>query len=410
MTFIGQISPESPQALGDGDVTNLERRIDELLHSRLSTLRMPDDIRLMFARRVRKNAAKTTAAWCHWVGFLVLINSIFDYFVAPINVFPVLLGFRATIALTLAIAGWLFGRDRLLPLAPLYIGLPCILSVVFAGLGGLIAHDPALLVRYMDNALIVVASAIVFVGLDMRFNFALAGICLPLIALFLNLSGVRPFAAQLQFWFFDGSTIFMLIYGRNIQNLVLARMFLLNMREELRNSKARARQDQLSSIAYVDTLTDIPNRRYFEEICASMMTSSKNLLPLSICMIDIDHFKMLNDQLGHLQGDRCLKLVATAIRNNMRGAADIVARFGGEEFVIVLPGTTRDTACEVADRVRAAVMDLRHANPGSPFGVVTISVGVASIADAPLNVLLLLQNADHALYQAKMSGRNRICT
>jgi diguanylate cyclase (GGDEF)-like protein len=127
-------------------------------------------------------------------------------------------------------------------------------------------------------------------------------------------------------------------------------------------------------------------------------------------MIDIDHFKTLNDTLGHLQGDRCLKLVAAAIRNNLRSPADVVARFGGEEFVILLQNTDLNAASEVAERIRRAILDLAHPNPDAPGGIVTASVGIAELKSAPLVIQTLLDTADHALYRAKQSGRNRVST
>jgi diguanylate cyclase (GGDEF)-like protein len=187
-------------------------------------------------------------------------------------------------------------------------------------------------------------------------------------------------------------------------------MFLLNMRDELREAQARARHEKLSSIAYTDKLTDIPNRRYFDEICASMSETTKHLLPLALCMIDIDHFKRLNDKLGHLQGDRCLKLVAAAIRNNLRGQSDILARYGGEEFVLLLPGTDLAAAYDIAERVRAAIVALDHPNPGAPQSVVKVSIGVAELLTPPIALQTLLQSADQALYRAKLSGRNRVST
>jgi diguanylate cyclase (GGDEF)-like protein len=410
MTFIGQIGRPDSAPASEAPTQNLEQRIDALLRMRLSELKLPPDIKPLFNRRISNNARKTTTAWCFWVGFLVLLNGVFDAFVAPPALFTTLLAFRFIIGAALGAAGWLYQAKRFERLAPLYLALPCILSVVLAGVGGLLAHDPELMTRYLNDAVIVVASAGMFVGLGMPFCFTLAGICLPLIAVFLSISGLHPIAAQLQISFFDCCTVLFLIYGRYMQNLVLARMFLLNMRDELRNSQANLRHAELSSIAYEDPLTEIPNRRYFDEICASMSETTKNLLPLSLCMIDIDHFKLLNDKLGHLQGDRCLKLVAATIRASLRGHADIVARFGGEEFVLLLPGTNLNAAYEIAERVRAAVMELGHHNPGSPFGVVTASIGVAELANRPLNVMQLLQQADHALYRAKISGRNRIST
>jgi diguanylate cyclase (GGDEF)-like protein len=125
-------------------------------------------------------------------------------------------------------------------------------------------------------------------------------------------------------------------------------------------------------------------------------------------MIDIDHFKRLNDSLGHLQGDRCLRLIANTIRHNLRGK-DIVVRYGGEEFVLVLPGTDAERAAEIAGRIRVAIAGLEHQNPGSPHRIVTASIGVAMVESHPVNIEALIERADAALYRAKNDGRNTVC-
>jgi diguanylate cyclase (GGDEF)-like protein len=410
MTFIGKIGRPEAIDMQEDSVPDLEQRIDELLRVKLRNLKIPRDIKPLFDRRLRGNLRKSTAAWCFWVAVLVLVNTAFDVLMLPANLLPLVFLFRITLGGSLGAAGWLFQHDILRRFAPFYIGLPCVLAVTFAGTAGLLAHEPDLLARYMNDALIVVASAIMFVGLDMSFALTLGAICLPLMAGFLLAAHLHPAAAGPQEIFFDSCTIGALIYGRHMQSLVLSRMFLLNMRDELRNSDAKARHAQLSSIAYTDPLTEIANRRYFDEICAKLDDTTPGLLPVSICMIDIDHFKSLNDRLGHLQGDRCLKLIAATIRNNLRSRSDILARFGGEEFVLLLPATDIDTAYEIAERIRAAIVDLAHAHPGSPIGVVTASMGVSEQQKGPLNLQTLLQNADHALYRAKITGRNRVST
>ncbi|MDE8348822.1 MAG: GGDEF domain-containing protein, partial [Acidocella sp.] len=136
--------------------------------------------------------------------------------------------------------------------------------------------------------------------------------------------------------------------------------------------------------------------------------TTKNLIPLSICMIDIDKFKSLNDQLGHLRGDHCLRVVADTIRNNLRGKSDILIRYGGDEFLLILPGTDGVRAVEVAERVLAAITDLQHANPGSPFGIITASIGVYTHLSHPISGDTLIEHADTALYRAKTAGRNRV--
>jgi diguanylate cyclase (GGDEF)-like protein len=413
MAFVKNIDLFGTPAAEESNVAgaslpDLEQRIDALLRVRISQTRMPPDIKRLFIHRIRSNTRKTSTAWCFWVAGLIMLNAGFDYFTAPHSLFLTLVGFRLIISGSLIGSGVLLNRDILPALNPLYLGVPCVLAVILAGVGGLISGDASQLTRYLNEAAVAPESAIMFIGLDMVFNFSVAAVCLPLITGFLLASHLQPFAARLQLPFFDACTMFALIYARHVQNLILRRLFLVNMRDELRNSKARLRQAQLSSLAYTDKLTDIPNRLYFEEICAAMSETTGNLLPLSLCMIDIDHFKKLNDSLGHLQGDRCLKLVAATIRNNLRNRSDIVARFGGEEFVVLLPGANMAGAWDSAERIRLAVMNLAHTNPGSPSGVVTVSIGVAEIPAPPLNVTLLLQHADQALYRAKLSGRNRI--
>jgi diguanylate cyclase (GGDEF)-like protein len=407
MAFIGKISQPAPEV---PVVPNLEQRIEALLRVKLSRLKMPEDIKPLFTARTRNNIRKIAAAWSFWVGFLILINSAFDYYDVPRHLFVTDMACRLILFFSFAGAGLLIHRDIVVRLTPILIALPCLLTVACAGIVGLLSNDPDLLCRYHYEALIVVATALMFIGLQMKLDIILVALVLPMQSGFILASCITPFAAQLQTIFFDACTLTALIYGRHVQNLVLTRMFLLNMRDELRNVEANMRHEQLSSIAYTDPLTEIPNRRYFDEICASMSDTTKNLLPLSICMIDVDHFKLLNDKLGHLQGDRCLKLIAATIRANLRNPSDIVARFGGEEFVLLLPGTAMNAAYEVAERIRAAIMDLDHPNPGAPSGIITASIGVAELAKPPIILHPLLQNADHALYRAKISGRNRVST
>ena len=206
---------------------------------------------------------------------------------------------------------------------------------------------------------------------------------------------------------FYASVMAGIVYGKHIQDFYRFRVFVLQMREELRIEAATRRNEQLSSIAYTDRLTDVPNRRYFDEITETINADPGVVLPLAVCMLDIDHFKNLNDQLGHLQGDRCLRVVATTIRNHLRHNGDIVARFGGEEFVLLLPNTDAAAAREVAERVREAVLLLNHPNPGTALERVSISAGLAVACTAGA-VAGLLQEADGALYRAKAGGRNRV--
>jgi len=132
---------------------------------------------------------------------------------------------------------------------------------------------------------------------------------------------------------------------------------------------------------------------------------------LSLMIIDVDHFKLYNDSYGHLDGDECLKRVATAIGRGVRRASDLLARYGGEEFVLVLPETDADSALIVAAAIHASLSDEAIPHKSSPVvDWVTVSIGVASCVPAIGTVAeLLLGHADEALYVAKQGGRNRTC-
>lgn len=125
-------------------------------------------------------------------------------------------------------------------------------------------------------------------------------------------------------------------------------------------------------------------------------------------MADVDHFKQFNDKFGHLTGDQVLRLVAVAMKHNVKGQ-DVVARYGGEEFVIALPDTTLRSAAAVADQIRRAVMakELMKRSSGERLGRVTISVGIAQLHGSD-TAQSLIERADACLYAAKRQGRNRI--
>ena len=130
--------------------------------------------------------------------------------------------------------------------------------------------------------------------------------------------------------------------------------------------------------------------------------------PLSLLMADIDHFKTFNDQYGHLTGDQVLRLVALAVKQNVKGR-DVAARYGGEEFIVALPNTALQSAITVADHIRRAVMtkELMRRSNGERLGRVTISIGAAVLHPGD-TAQLLIERADKCLYAAKRNGRNRV--
>jgi diguanylate cyclase (GGDEF)-like protein len=167
---------------------------------------------------------------------------------------------------------------------------------------------------------------------------------------------------------------------------------------------------KLQQLSEIDALTGIANRRRFEDtLTREWRRATRDQLPLSLVMIDIDYFKSYNDTYGHQLGDECLRRVATEIREAITRPGDLVARYGGEEFAAVLPSTPAKGAFAVAELLRLRVERIATRHQTSPLGVVTISVGVASMTPGESFAKeTLVAAADGALYAAKRAGRNRV--
>ena len=168
--------------------------------------------------------------------------------------------------------------------------------------------------------------------------------------------------------------------------------------------------NELYTLATKDQLTGVLNRRSFEELLGrEVLRAIEHNLPLSVIMIDIDHFKQYNDTYGHLQGDVALKTVTRVVESNSR-TEDFVARYGGEEFIVVLPGIKIDKAVEIAEKMRKSVADTKITASSKDipegFEKATISLGVASLGKEGIKDML--ERADKALYEAKREGRNKI--
>ncbi len=179
-----------------------------------------------------------------------------------------------------------------------------------------------------------------------------------------------------------------------------------NARRELRDANTK-----LERQAATDGLTGIPNRHCFDGVLAREWSRhERSELPLSVAMIDADFFKAFNDEYGHLAGDECLRAVARAIRASVRRPSDFCARFGGEEFAVVLPNTDAEGAIRVAEMICMHVRNAAIPHPRSGVSrFVTVSIGLATIVPSSDRTRQeFLHDVDMALYRAKESGRNQI--
>jgi diguanylate cyclase (GGDEF)-like protein len=194
-----------------------------------------------------------------------------------------------------------------------------------------------------------------------------------------------------------------------IANYTLEREYRLNYLQRvhgrIQGAKLAATVEQLHDLSQHDALTGLNNRRALDTQLDDLCARSE---PFSVIILDVDSFKQFNDQYGHQVGDDCLRRVAAMLRASLRRTSDSVARLGGEEFAVVLPGTKLIDACTMAERMRKSILDLRIPHVGSPTDdVVSISAGVSE-AKIPATPDEVLTSADKALYQAKAEGRNRV--
>jgi diguanylate cyclase (GGDEF)-like protein len=215
----------------------------------------------------------------------------------------------------------------------------------------------------------------------------------------------------------------MLITGSNLlHRIVIEQIFLavalftcfpvaalLEERKELEISLQKSEQ-QYRELANADALTGLANRRGFDErLEEEWSRAERRGESLALLLIDVDLFKSYNDIYGHIGGDTCLRCIARVIAGTLQRHSDVAARFGGEEFAVILPDTELEAALRVAESVRQAVVTMNLPHTGNPDGIQTISIGVAAgVPQRNASVTSLLTASDHALYRAKYLGRNRV--
>lgn len=183
------------------------------------------------------------------------------------------------------------------------------------------------------------------------------------------------------------------------------------LRARVRNHlELKQTRDHLARLASRDGLTGLFNRRHFDSsLDQECQRAGRGTTPLSLLMIDVDYFKRYNDTMGHQAGDDALRRVAAEVLRPLHRATDLAARYGGEEFAVILPATGPEDARALAERILSAVRDAAVPHPTSPFGHLTLSIGLTSVpGGTPLHPEDLIARADENLYHAKDQGRNQV--
>ncbi|MFM2397808.1 MAG: hypothetical protein RLZZ144_1058, partial [Pseudomonadota bacterium] len=186
------------------------------------------------------------------------------------------------------------------------------------------------------------------------------------------------------------------------------RIFLRSVLEKMMRQELFQANETINKLAHTDALTGAYNRRHFEfEIKREATRSQRNNQPLCLLMMDIDHFKQVNDQHGHDIGDKVLQALSVIVQKELR-ESDLLVRFGGEEFVVLLTGTALAAAEQVAERIRLALAAYAVPINSSEFINFTVSVGVAELNAQTYDTTAMIKAADSAMYAAKNNGRNQV--
>lgn len=284
-----------------------------------------------------------------------------------------------------------------------------IVGASLLGIAALSHHPNAR--QYHTGITLVVLFGNIVLGLRLRDAIITSAVMALLYALSLMPLQALPPEVRFNDWLFYLSSVAISLIANFRMDQDQRRAYLARVREHERNTELSDAVELLARLSAEDALTQIANRREFERrLNLEWSRAKRDARPLALILIDVDCFKNYNDYYGHPAGDACLRRIAAVLRTIPKRAPDLVARFGGEEFVVLLPGTSVADAAQMAQRMQRAVVDLLipHAASSAAPGV-TASFGVAGLVPATDNQPLdLVAAADAALYRAKEGGRNRV--
>ncbi|TPO13804.1 diguanylate cyclase [Mesorhizobium sp. B1-1-5] len=388
----------------------LSPEVDRLLACRTRDIRLKGEVKRLFRARVWSQTAKIVRAWMIWVAMLDVLTLALNMLVLPTAVAQSMLLPGAIIppAAIAVVLVWRKPRPSWLEGGSLITGMFLILlSVALVG----VAAGGEFYERQLNVMLFVAITAIIIFGIPLAWTVAIAALALGLYLVFQVQNPAIEHGSAVAGTLFFASGIFATVAARRIMTILAQKTFLFELRDRRRVAELAKANDRLELLAKTDPLTGIANRRWMTETLEHLWGNDKRCLDgAAMLMCDIDHFKKLNDHLGHAQGDRCLVKVARIIQENIRRDRDHLARYGGEEFLVLLPGVTEEEAISVAGRIRKSIEAAALPNPGSRVSrSVTLSIGVAvQTADEATSPEQLQGKADAALYLAKQTGRNRV--
>lgn len=397
-----------PRPLETGAQAREYRLIESLLRKRGLWLHFPQPLERQFCQQHDAMAVATFNSTVSWaLGLYVFLGVAVLLAVDSDN-----LGFwpaSYSVFLFFIVASWLMSfSEKACQHYQLSMSILSGCCVFFAVLHpSLIDADQVRTLIHQGTVFVVV---LVYLGINLRFRYALlAGTGAGMLAYPVLVLTELPVQWDMSLPTFFGSGLLgaLLRYRDEHRN---RKIFLQSRLLELDNERIQQLADELERLSFLDGLTGLANRRYFDSsFDKAWRTAIRDLTPLSLVMLDVDFFKRFNDHYGHQKGDQCLKEIARAISFVTARPQDLAARYGGEEFVLLFPRTdnlaARHLTTRILEKVRA--MEMPHA-VSDCADIVTVSAGIATVIPSPdLHKEVLLQAADQALYKAKNMGRDR---
>lgn len=383
--------------------------VDHLLSGRTRDIRLSPQLLVAFRQRSFKQTSKIIRSWMVWVVVLDLLAVVSNWLLLPRDAALAMLVPALLIPPAAALV-YIFWSRRLPFVLLDYVLMAGMMVILLAVALMGYAAGPELQERYLSIMLFVGVTAVIIFAVPQLVTQTIAGIAMGLYLFFQLAHPSIGIASAVSAFLFFASGVASTVVARRTMTILAHRTFLLELRDARRVAELAATNAQLERLSRTDALTGLPNRRYIDEVLATLFGPERSQRrPIAMLMCDIDCFKSLNDRLGHLEGDKALAAVSNAIASVLH-PQNHLARFGGEEFIVVLVDVTADEAQAAAEIIRESVQALGIPNPGSSAApVVTVSIGAVAERDFPgFTATQLQQAADEALYLAKYRGRNRV--
>ena len=381
--------------------------VERLLSGPTREIRLKGKAANAFWQRSWGQTSKVIRAWMVWVMFVDLLMLAINVFLLPLKSDSAMLLPGAFIVPAALLAAFAWRKPY--PRRILESTLTAYMLVILLSICGMgLALGGALLDRYLHIMLFVAITGVIIFNVRFVHTVAIAAAGIGLYLVFQIGAAGADIRTALSGFIFFASGVGATVMARRTMNVLAQKSFLLELRDRHRMAELAETNQRLERLSMIDGLTGAANRHFVRE---RMKALTERDGKVAVLMCDIDHFKALNDQLGHLEGDRCLVETARILMASTRSEKDVVARYGGEEFLVILADADEAAAVMVAERIRQDVAAAALPNPGSRVKpIVTLSIGVATGStggDGPTLEELQLR-ADTALYGAKRAGRNRV--